>query len=208
MTEEKKFSKGFHVAFKSAHLNVPKYGPTNFRIWNTFDLSNVSPLESEKLKKFAPAPTIPIDQLRVQTASFRYINTDKNKSWIYIVGGGSRSGLILLLIICGCLYWRCKNPQHSGARSPSHVTYTDPENQNMMHTREDAIRSHKGSDLGLKTVRIQEPVGDMGKVIDVRVQHAFTEAVLDQLTADGTDVKRHCRNLKKKQYAAGPEIEY
>ena len=47
----------------------------------------------------------------------------------------------------------------------------------------------------------------MGKVIDVRVQHAFTEAVLDQLAANGTDVKRHHRKLKKKQYAAVPEIE-
>ena len=53
----------------------------------------------------------------------------------------------------------------------------------MMHTTEDAIRSTRGSDLGLKTVRIQDPVGDMGKVVDVRVQHAFTEAVLDQLAA-------------------------
>ena len=176
--------------------------------WNTFNLSNVSPIDAEKLKKLAPAPTIPIDQLRAQIASFRHINTDKDKSWIYIVGGGSGSGLILFLIICGCLYWRCKNPQHSGARSPSHVTYTDPENQNMMHTREDAIRSGKGSDLGLKTVRFQDPVGDVGKVVDVRVQHAFTEAVLDQLAANGADVKRHRRKLKKKQYAAVPEIEY
>ena len=78
----------------------------------------------------------------------------------------------------------------------------------MMHTTEDAIRSNKGSDLGLKTVRFQDPVGDMGKVVDVRVQHAFTEAVLDQLAANGADVKRHRRNLKKKQYAAVPEIEY
>ena len=78
----------------------------------------------------------------------------------------------------------------------------------MMHTREDAIRSNKGSDLGLKTVRFQEPVGDMGKVIDVRVQHAFPEAVLDQFAENGTDVKRHCRKLKKKQYVAVPEIEY
>ena len=206
MTEEyifKKISKGFRVAFKSAHLNVPKYEPTNFRIWNTFNLSNVSPIESEKLKKLTPAPTIPIDQLRAQIASFRHqpffrlINTDKGKSWIYIVGGGSGSGLILLLIICGCLYWRCKNPQHLGARSPSHVTYTDPENQNMMLTTEDALRSNKGSDLGLKTVRFQDPVGDVGKVVDVRVQHAFTEAILDQLAANGTDVKRHRRKLKK-----------
>ena len=77
-----------------------------------------------------------------------------------------------------------------------------------MHTREDAIRSNKGSDLGLKTVRFQEPVGDMGKVVDVRVQHAFTKAVLDQLAANGTDVKKHHSKLKKKQYAAVPEIGY
>ena len=160
------------------------------------------------LKKLAPAPTIPIDQLRAQIASFSHINTDTDKSWIYIVGGGSGSGLILLLIICGCLYWRCKNPQHSGARSPPHVTYTAPENQNMMHTTEDAIRSTRGSDLGLKTVRIQDPVGDIGKVVDVRVQHAFTEAVLDQLAANGTNVKGHHGKLKKKQYAAVPVIEY
>ena len=146
----------------------------------------------------APAPTIPIDQLRAQIASFRHINTDTDKSWIYIVEGGSGSGLILLLIICGYLYWRCKNPQHSGARSPPHVTYTAPENQNMMHTTEDAIRSTRGSDLGLKTVRIQDPVGDMGKVVDVRVQHAFTEAVLDQLAAKWRRCQRALREAKEK----------
>ena len=36
---------------------------------------------------------------------------------------------------------------------------------------------------------------------------AFTEAVLDQLAANGTDVKGHRRKLKKKQNAAVPEIE-
>ena len=77
-----------------------------------------------------------------------------------------------------------------------------------MHTREDAIISNKGSDLGLKTVRFQDPVGNMGKVVDVRVQHAFTEALLDQLAVNGTDVKGHRRKLKKEQYAAVPEIEY
>ena len=60
----RQFSKGFHVVFKSAHLNVPKYEPTNFRIWNTFNLSNVSPIYAEKIKKLTPAPTILIDQLR------------------------------------------------------------------------------------------------------------------------------------------------
>ena len=81
----KQFSKGFHVALKSANLNIPNYKPTNFRIWNTFNLSNISPIQSEKLKELAPAPTIPIDQLRAQIASFRLINIDNKQSWIYIV---------------------------------------------------------------------------------------------------------------------------
>ena len=122
----KQFSKGFHVALKSANLNVPNYKPTNFRILNTFNLSNISPIESEKLKELAPAPTIPIDQLRAQIASFRHINVDNKQSWIYIVGGRSGSGFLLLVVICGCLYWKCKNSQSPKARSPVHVTDTDP----------------------------------------------------------------------------------
>ena len=38
----KQFSKGFHVALKSANLNIQTYKPTNFRIWNTFNLSKIS----------------------------------------------------------------------------------------------------------------------------------------------------------------------
>ena len=96
----KQFSKGFHVALKSAHLNIPKCNPTNFRIWHTFNVSNLSPIESERLKKLAPAPTIPIDQLRAQIASFRHINinNDKKQSWI-IVGSGSGSGILLLVVV-------------------------------------------------------------------------------------------------------------
>ena len=201
------YSKGFHVAFKSANLNVPKYKPTNFRIWNTFNLSNISPIESEKLKKLDPSPTIPIDQLRAKIASFRHINTDKNPSWI-TVGSGTGSGFLLLIVICGCLYWRCKNHQCLNARSPVPVTYTDPENPNMMHTSVDAIRSGKCSDLGHKTVGIQVPVSNMDKVVNERLQHAFTEAVLDQLAANGTDVQRHHRKLREQQNVALPAIEY
>ena len=82
----KQFSNGFHVALKSANLNVPKYKPTNFRIWNTFNLSNISTTESEQLKKLAPASTIPIDQLRAQIASFRHINTEKSNLDIHCWG--------------------------------------------------------------------------------------------------------------------------
>ena len=95
-----------------------------------------------------------------------------------------------------CLYWRCKNHQSLKTRSAAHVTYTDPENSNMMHTREDAIRSDRGSELGLKTVGVQDPVSDIGRVVNVRLQHAFTKAVLNQLAANGTDVDKHRRKLR------------
>ena len=76
-----------------------------------------------------------------------------------------------------------------------------------MHTREDAIRSDRGSELGLKTVGIQDPVSDIGRVVNVRLQHAFTEAVLDQLAANGADEK-HRRKLREQQNALVPAIEY
>ena len=95
----KQFSKGFHVALKSAHLNVPKYNTTNFRIWHTFNVSNLSPIESEKLKKLAPAPTIPIDQLGAQIASFRHINinNDKKQSWIIVVSWPENQGILFFI---------------------------------------------------------------------------------------------------------------
>ena len=68
----RQYSKGFSVAFKSAHLNIPKYEATNFRIWNDLNLSNITPTDAENLKKLTPAPTIPVPQLRAKIASFRY----------------------------------------------------------------------------------------------------------------------------------------
>ena len=76
-----------------------------------------------------------------------------------------------------------------------------------MHTREDAIRSGRGSELGLKTVGIQDPVSDISRV-DVRLQHTFTEAVLDQLAANCADVEKHRRKLREQQNALVPAIKY
>ena len=78
----------------------------------------------------------------------------------------------------------------------------------MMYTQRDAIRTGIGSDLGCKTVGIQDPVSNKGKVLDLRVQHAFTEAILDQLAVNGTNVQKYCRKLKGKQYAAVPTVEH
>ena len=77
-----------------------------------------------------------------------------------------------------------------------------------MHTREDAIRSGRGSELGLKTVGIQDPVSDIGGVVDVRLQHAFTETILDRLAANGADVEKHYRKLRKQQNALVPANDY
>ena len=78
----------------------------------------------------------------------------------------------------------------------------------MTYTREDTIRSGRGSELGRKTAGFKDPVSDMDQVVDVRMQHAFTKAVLDQLEANGTDVRRHRRKLREKQYAVLTAIEY
>ena len=78
----------------------------------------------------------------------------------------------------------------------------------MMCIREDTIRSDRGSELGHKTVGFQDPVSDMDQVVDVRMQHAFTKAVLDRLEVNGADVRRHNRKLRKKQYAAAPAVGY
>ena len=69
----KQYYKGFHVALREANLHLPKFSPSDFRIWKTFNLSNI-----ENLKKLTPVLAIPIDQLRTLIASFRQIVTNKS----------------------------------------------------------------------------------------------------------------------------------
>ena len=99
------FSQGFQIALKYANLHIPKFTTSSFRIWTHFDLSNVTKTKIEHLKKLAPASNIPIDQLRAHIANFRCITSDTDKPWIYYVGGGSGSGLVLPIVICCLLYW-------------------------------------------------------------------------------------------------------
>ena len=127
----KRFPTGLHVALKSANLHIPKFSTLNFRIWTHFNLSNVIKPKTQNLKKLAPAPSIPINQLRAQISNFRHITSDSNKSWIYYVGGGSGSGLVLLIVVCCLLYWCFKRTQKLETRSPACVTNADPENPNM-----------------------------------------------------------------------------
>ena len=96
----KQYSKGFHVALRDANLHLPKFTPSDFRIWKTFNLSKIEPIDIENLKKWTPAPAIPINQLRTQITSFRHIETNKSTSRIYYVGDGSGSSSILHIVIC------------------------------------------------------------------------------------------------------------
>ena len=144
----KQSSKGFEIAIQTAKLNVPTFNTSNFRIWQPFNLCKINDVEKKQLKKLEPAPAIPMEQLRTQISSFRHIETKTDQYWIYYVGGGSGSGLLLLLVIGGLVYWCCKRPRYDLARPPVSVTYTAPEGQSMMQTREAAIGADKYSALG------------------------------------------------------------
>ena len=144
----KQYSKGFEIAIKTAKLNFPTFNASNFRIWQPFNLSKINDVEKKQLKKLEPAPAIPMEQLRAQISRFRHIETKTDQSWIYYVGGDSGSGLLLLLVIGELVYWCCKRPRCDLARPPVSVTYTAPESQSMMQTREAAIGADKYSALG------------------------------------------------------------
>ena len=142
-----------------------------------------------------------MEQLRAQISGFRPIQTNTDQSCIYYIGGGSRSGLLLLLVIGGLVYWCCKRPRYDLARPPVSVTYTAPESQSMIQTREAAIAADKYSALGQKIAGFQEPV-----VNDNEMQHAFATTLLNQLEDMGADVTGHHRRLMARQ-TAGSQLE-
>ena len=125
----------------------PTFNASNYRIWQPFNLSNISDIEKKQLKKLEPAPANPMEQLRAQISTFRHIETKTDQSQIYYVGSGSGYGLLLLPVIGGLVYWCCKGPEYDLAR-PVSVTSTAPASQSMMQTREAAIGADKYSALG------------------------------------------------------------
>ena len=167
----------------------------------TIQFKKISDVEKRQLKKLEPAPAIPMGQLRAQISGFRYIETKSDQSWIYYVGGGSGSGLLLLLMIGGLVYWCGKRPRYYLARPPVSVTYTAPESQSMMQTREVAIGADKYSDLGQNTTSFQEPVGYRHMVNNNDMQQAFATALLNQFEDMGADVTGHHRRLMARQTA-------
>ena len=95
---------------------------------------------------------------------------------MYITGGGSGAGLLLLVVI-GILIWRCKYSKVKKSSSLPHVTYsfTDPENSNMVYSKLGVIRAKKGLAFGQETVEIQDPVSNMQSGFENDLQLAYTQ---------------------------------
>ena len=83
----------------------------------------------------------------------------KDESLIYIVGGGSGSGLILCIVIGVIVYWCCKKTQSKNDRPTTSVTYTAPETSNLGSPNVDTRRAEQYSALGQAPVEVQQPVG-------------------------------------------------
>ena len=177
----KQYSQGFHVTLQAANIHVPTLSPNDYRIWKTFNLSNIKPLEGEKLKKLDSAFAILMEQLRSHISSFRHIDEDKDTTWIYYVGGGAGSGLLLLITIECIVYWCCKNNQDNIARKPPPMMYIALQNHNMSIPQVGAIGADHNSASGQVTVQSLEPVGDRRMDRDYQMQNAFASALLDQL---------------------------
>ena len=86
------------------------------------------------------------------------------------------------------------------------MTYTAPESQSMMQSREAAIGADKYSALYQKTAGFQEPVGHRHMVNDNDIQQAFATALLKQFEDMGMDVTGQHRRLMARP-AAGPQLE-
>ena len=163
--------------------------------------------ELKNLKKLTPAPNIPIDQLRPQIANISHITSDTDGPWIYYLGAGSGSGLVLLIVICCSLYWCCKRTQRLETRSSACATNAEPENPNMLHTRVVATGINVYSGPGQEAVGIQDPVGTQCTALSNDMQFAFASALLDQLEDYGTDVREHHRRLRDRHHTAKTPIE-
>lgn len=200
----KQFSSGFAMALKSANLNVPKFEPTNFRIWQPFNVSKIPDTSIPNLQRLEPASNVPISQLKMKVAQYKLLSSKEKVPWKYYLGGGTGSLVIVVIIIVSIVIWRYKFFQRKDPRPPMTITYSAPESQNMLHTREGVIGSDQFSVPGRKAVRFQEPESNSNLDMGFDRQYALASALLDQLEDLGADVTRHRRRLRNRQLKAVP----
>ena len=190
---------------RATNLHVPKFNSPSFRVWNHFNIYNLTVAVTRKLQKLPPTPSVPVDQLKAQIQGFKDLDENRNdESWIYIVGGGSGSGLILLIVIGVIVYWCCRKPQSKDDRPTTSVTYTAPETTNLGSPNVDTRRAGQYSALGQEPVEVQEPVGGQKIVINNYMQLAYASALLDHLKGLGANVQCHHRRLRARHYPALP----
>ena len=201
----RQYPNGFDVALRAANLHVPKFNSSSFRIWKHFNIYNLTVAVTRKLEKLPPTPSVPVDQLKALIQGFKDLNEDKNdKSWIHIIGGGSGSGIILLIIIGVIVYWCWKKPQSKGDIPTTSVTYTAPETTNLGSPIVNTRRAGQYFALGQEPEEVQEPVGGQKIVINNDMQLAYASALLDHLEDLGSNVQSHCRRLRARHYPALP----
>ena len=201
----RQYPNGFDVTLRAANLHVPKFNPSSFRIWNHFNISNLTVAVTRELQKLPPTPSVPVDQPKAQIQWFKDLDEDKNdESWIYIAGGGSGSCLILLIVIGVIVYRCCKKTQSKDDGPTTSVTYTATETTNLGSPDVNTRRAGKYSTLGQEPVEVQEPVGGQKIVINNDMQLAYASALLDHLEDLGTNVQSHGRSLRARHYPALP----
>ena len=122
---------------------------------------------------------------------------------LHLVGEGTGSDVLLLVIVAMCVHWKCRINARKEVRSTSlNITCTDPENLNVLHTRKGATKCFDVTDLGWKAVRIQGSDRPIKKVkFDDQLQGFESPAILDQLEKLGIDVSACHRSLSARHLA-------
>ena len=94
----------------------------------------------------------------------------KGKSWVLHLGGGTGSGVLLLVIVMMYVYWKCRKHARKEAKSTSlNITCTDPENLNVLLTKKSATKSFDVTDLGWEAVIFQGSYRPIRKVLSKAV---------------------------------------
>ena len=153
-------------------------------------MSNLSDVQISNLKQLKPVSNIPVNILKAEIGNLKRVNLDNNTmEWIFI-GGGLGSGILLLVIVCLCVYSKCGKQMGKKARFVLYRPDTEHEKPNMMHTKVDVIGSVVQTELGQETVGVQSSEKPCKSVkLNVQVYGPGTLRLLDQMEKFGMKVK-------------------